>query len=445
MIENSIYEFRYFTCAGQYLFNFDAIESIDFGRAKNEIGMAELIIPAIYDINFFDKDYVLEIWRYNQAKNRTELVGNTCWFLRKIELYMEKIGYEKIKLTFYDTISLLQRRTVAWFEIKRGTGVDEFIGDYPSGFIEYPDIVVDRIFYHNFTAAGIVDPITDPSPGAPFTANNLHEMVGAPRPGFPISMSNPTFTPRDTTLSNTETYTFAQQNCLEAMRSIVDSFETLYNREMWFDIVYTPSTNSTIVGNLQFNVWLDYPGQDHTFPTGNPPILFGPEFQNITDASLELDFENEATQVIAINGSVDNTVVGATNLLDGTTVPSAAGYAERVNADRCRFYPIEAIVSNNTNEENTNFQTAAPKIGSILTKARSELNRLRPKHTLSGDLINSDGAWLFINYQYGDLVSVNWKRLLFNASIKKIMITYDSKGETVTVPFESSVTTQFLP
>lgn len=446
MIENSVYELRLFNCNGEYLFNFDAFESIDFGRQKNDIGICELIVPNLYELDFFDKDCILEIWRHNKSKGIVQLISKTCWFLRRIELYVENQLEEKLKLTFFDTVSLLKRRNVAWFEVKRGIGVDEFTGDYPSGLITYPDVVVDRIFYHNFIDAGLNDSITPPvTGGPPFTSENLHQMLGVNRTGFPIAFSNPAFVTRDTAISSTDTFTFAQQNCLEAMRSVVDTFEALYNREMWFDIEYTPSSIPNVIGTFEFKVSYDYPGVDNSWPNGVNKLIFGPEFKNVANPNLTLDFEDEATEVIAVNGSVDNTVVGATSLLDGVTIPQSIAYAARVIGDRCLFYPIEAIVTGNTEEENENFEDTAPqnKNGSILTKANAELNKRRPKHTFTGDLISYDGCWFFIDFQYGDLITVNWKGLTFNASIKTFSVTYDQNGETITIPFESSVTTNF--
>jgi hypothetical protein len=437
------YYFRLFNCTGQYIGDFDTIISAEFGRQKNEIGMCEIVVPNIYDLSLFTKDSILEIWRKNIATGKKQLLGRTCWFLRKIQLCREEGQQETLTLTFYDTIHILSRRVVAWFEVKRGVGEDEFPSDYPSAYIGYPDIILDQIVYHNFIEEGL---FTSPSsPSFLGFAINLHELIGATRTGFPMELVHIGSFPRDTDVEEM-TYTFAYENCLEAMQSIVDTAEAVENRELWFDIIYTPVETvgdaTPTIGTFAFDCWWDYMGEDHVWPNSGEPLLFGPDYENIVNACLVLDWENEATQVIAMSGSADNTVSGLeTYLANGVTIPSSASYAELEEANGCPFYPIEAIVTDNRSQNNTNTMPGdlPDLLDSTTTKAFAELRKRSAVHTLSGDILQTDGALLFVDYNYGDRITVDWKGLTFDATVKKFMITVDNEGENITIPFEGSV------
>lgn len=445
------YSFRYFNCAGQYIADFDSIVSADFGRQKNEVGMCELVLPGIYDLSLFDKDYILEIWRKNITTGKKELIGNTCWFLRKVQLCHNDGEAETITLTFYDTLNILTRRFVAWFEVKRGVADGEFPADYPSAYILTPDIVLDLIVYHNFITEGLnttpVLPSSDGGTGHQF-AINLHQLVGIKRTGFPITLEHIGSTPRDDTVESM-TFTFANDTCLDAMKSVVDTAEAVENRELWFDIIYTPNDDPTnpnpSIGTFSFDVWWDFKGEDHTWPSATVPLLFGPDYQNLINACLVLDWENEATQVIAASGSADNTVVGLDTFLeDGVTIPSSIGVAELTDANTCPFYPIEAYVedSRDQNNDNTMPEDVVDILDSTTAKAYAELRKRSAVHTLTGDIVQTEGAFLFIDYKYGDLITVDWKQLTFDATVNKFMITVDNEGEKITVPFEGTVRTR---
>lgn len=439
------YSLRYFNCAGQYIGDFDAIISLEYGRSKNEIGIAELVLPGIYDLSLFNKDSILEIWRKNITTGRKELVGNTCWFLRKIQLCQQ--GTETIiTLTFYDTIHILSRRVVAWFEVKRGVEDDEFPSNYPSAWILEPDLVLDKIVYHNFIEAGLNTSPADPS----FLgfAINLHELAGVDRIPFPITLDWIPSVSRSEDVTDLN-FTFAYENCLQAMQSVVNTAEAVFNKELWFDVIYHPVETvgdaTPALGTFTFNCWYDFMSEDKSWPNGNEPILFGPDYGNIVNACLVLDWENEATQIFATSGSADNTVVGLeTYLADGVTIPSSIAVAELEEANTCPFYAIEVITNDSRTQNNVNTMPGdLPDIlDSTTTKAYAELRTRSAVHTLTGDIVQTDGAYLFINYNYGDLITVDWFTLTFEATIKKFMITVDNESESITIPFEGSVRTR---
>jgi len=436
----NLYELRFFGCNGDYLFNFDTFEELEYGRQKNEVGTASLVLPGKFDLRQFDKDNILEIWRYDVTKGKLTLVGDTCWFLRKLEHKMDGFK-ETTTLTFEDTIGLLKRKFVAWFEIKRGFGPDEFNANYPSGIINYPDVVLDRIFYHNFDAAGMLDPITFPATPPASFARNMHELVGATRLAFPITMANPSFLPRNTALDNTQIYTFAGEDCLSAMKNIADSTEEGEENELWFDIVYTPNAETLRIGLFTFNVWTGARGVDRSLFKSQTPLIFGPDFANVESPVLTLNWEEEATFVLAVSGNIDNTVVGAATLANGVSPPASGAFAQFQEADRCLFYPIEKYYKDGNSQENN----ALPTVGSIFQKAQRELRRSRSSHTFVCDIVQTTDSHIFIDYNYGDIISINWKGLAFDASIKKFLVKVDRGGEQITVPFETSVIRPFLP
>lgn len=401
------YEFRLFGCNGEFLTTLDTLISADFGRQKNEEGICEIILPPIYDFDIFDKDCILEIWRHNPLTNNMQLVGETCWFLRKIRSCSQDDCAEEITLTFYDTINLLKRRFVAWTEVDPDP-VGGYAANYPSSLNLPPDLLIKRILYHNFIAVGITD---DMGSGVP----DYGTSVGLPR------------TPMDITLNDLTTpiggaaaikHTFSKTNCLEAMKAVANAFEARDNRELWFDIIYTPSNNPTTIGELEFKVFYDQRGEDLSYPNG---AVFGPEYNNFTESCIEFNWEEEVTRVYYVGEEEDLD-------LDGIKEFFLLGFARDADAERCQFYEIDTIIKASGEQDD---------IDTLDTKALAELGKLRSKITLSGNILQIFGSQLFIDYNYGDKATVKYKNYLFNSTISKFSISIDESAEQITVPFES--------
>jgi len=102
---NSNYQIKLFDQFGNDLFEITDYLQFELERTKNEVGTLNIALPGTgYSINDFKKDYRCEVWRNGS------LVGNTCWFLQRIEKALLNQCEVEFTLTFADSLDILNRR-----------------------------------------------------------------------------------------------------------------------------------------------------------------------------------------------------------------------------------------------------------------------------------------------------------------------------------------------
>lgn len=401
-----IYDLRMYDSTGHRIGNLNAAVEYEFGRQKNDVGACSILLPGeFYDDNIFRKDNILEIWRYDERKDTLTLVGKTIWLLRRIERRLEN-KTKLIELLFYDTIDILRRRVIPWYGIEPEKA---FIDDYPSTFLQPLDDMLKMIFFHNF-GAGALDPTL-----------NTQAPVNLGGPSIPPSV-NTFVRPENIQL---EGYTssapvarvdFAWKTVLDAMKDVVSIAET-YNVSLWFDIEYTPGTETNI-GGLIFKTWTGLRGQNLT-----NIIKFGEGFGNLDNISFIEDYTEEATIMYAIGEEDPQIDDGIAEILTVSVFNSAA------NSDGF-FYPIEAVVT-------AEGDVAGKDLELLESQARVALAARSPVLTITGDVIQQ--GFLFTqDYNYGDLVTAVWEDFQFPAELTKFNISVSKDEEKITIPIESS-------
>ena len=410
------FELRLLSPQGEYLFSLRDVSSIEYGRKKNDEGIAIVELDgSSYDFDIFQRDCILEIYKVNEYTGKSELQGNTCWFLRKVELDVEDKTSEKITLTFYDTITLLTRRIVAW------AGVAD--PNYPSIILDFLDNIISLIAWYNFGEA-VVSPtyanssITGYTPSGSFAATPAIESWQFDEYGassgdiinrkFPITIPMP---PTQSTLTGTHRFEF--ETVLKAMQDIAESAQ-LQGESIWFDIEYFPAT---VINGSQFifRTWVKARGTDRT--TRGNRIVIGPEFGNMTDVKITKDWTTEAT-LIYVGGNGDN------ELKDMASVSK--------NQPDAPFYPIESYISVNVGDGAGVHETEALK-----NEGKIELAKRSVFQIMEGEIISQPPTEFGKDFYYGDILVAKYKGYEKNVEVAEYKISVDSSGFKITIPFST--------
>ncbi len=436
MTAEAQYNFRYYSADGVYITDLDNFISAEFGRTKNDTGAASILLPLdIYDTSIFNEDCILEIWRY--ANGAANLVGNTCWFLRKITMCLKDGCDTTAELVFYDTIELLRRRVNAWFLYEReeiAPGIWNQVNQYPSNLLENAHDVLVDLFIHNFQT-----PWTTETRFAPtFAGNRPAGILSA----VDRSMSDNTFPIGSVGLlgagatSPRILHASAFENVLDSMKKAAQS-SLVQDGNLWFDIVYTPSSGFSI-GTFNFTVWEDYRGNnladdDNTF-------VISPEFGSLAEACLTFDYTTAFN--VAYATTQDEVFDTALNIKEILVLEK-----HTTDYNILPFGPIESVVQlSNSSTYTDPTATGANRENidpAMLEQVAYEgLYTGRSKLDLTGNILQVPGSQLFIHYNYGDVVRVNAFGQDFSAEINSFVINIDNNGiETITIPLTANFLT----
>ena len=402
------YELRLLSPQGVYLFSLNDVSSLEYGRKKNDEGIAIVELDgSSYDFDLFQRDCILEIYKVNEYTGKSELQGNTCWFLRKVELDVQDKTSEKITLTFFDTVTLLTRRIIAW------AGVAD-----PN----YPSIILD-IAWYNFGDA-VVSPtyanssISGYTPSGSFAATPALESWQFDEYGtsvgdiihrkFPITIPIPA-----TQSTLTGTHRFELETVLKAMQDIAESAQ-LQGESIWFDIEYFPATTANN-SRFVFKTWVRTRGTDRT--RGANRLVIGPEFGNMTDVRITKDWTTEAT-LIYVGGNGDN------ELKDMASVSK--------NQPDAPFYPIESYISVNVGDGAGVHETEA-----LRNEGKIELAKRSVFQVMEGEIISQPPTEFGKDFYYGDILVAKYKGYEKNVEVAEYKISVNSSGSKVTIPFST--------
>lgn len=418
------YELRFYNPYFEYLYSFNNIESLQFGRKKNDEGIAVVEMNGnIYNFNDFKKDSVMEIYRINPDTGKSELQGNTCWFLRKAEMQVDDECDEKVTLTFYDTMTILTRRVIAW------VGVSE--PNYPSIMLEPLDDIVTLIAHFNF-GGGTGDPTypnnppgdlnANYTPGGEFQAfpgveswqyapynkgvsNGVNDMVYR---AYDIEIQVPS---SQSTIAESNRFEF--ETCLKAMQDVAE-ISGLRGESLWFDIEYAPATTTTL-HRFTFKTWVGVRGVDRT--QGYNRMIIGPEFKNMANVNITKDWTQEAT-IVYVGGNGDN------ELKDMSS--------KAVAPEDYPFYPIEAYISTNIGEG-----TATHNSPEAINEAVLELAKRSRFQAMTGTIINKAPTQFGKHFFFGDLLIAKYKDFEEHVEVAEYSVLVDSDSESVEIPFST--------
>lgn len=374
--------------------------SLAWARTENNAGSFDFMLPGHYADLGISRDYVFEI--YDCSSGQAILDGETCWFVRKIEIRPEEGCGEVVVLSGHDTTGLLARRIVAWFS---ADSPPEGFND--PGYKTADALVALReIFDENFglgvATAGapisVTDPTESPEPLPAFTAQN--RLMQAPT--YPTIVIAPI--PLSTPAPPIITQDIAWQQVLSVMQAIA-SVSTEQRLPIIFDIVYRHSDFGGL-GEFEFRLWVKQRGITRD-------IVFAPEIGNLRDPALIKDWAEEVTWV-----HVGGPGTGALRLVAGVVDPVASHSSP--------FYPIEGFID--LNDESNNSQAALENAG------RAELAAKRGKITVTGNVSQVPGSLFGVHYNYGDTVTSRYRGEQVLARISSYSVSVNDNSCEVTIP-----------
>lgn len=392
------YTFRLSTAEGVFVSNLDNFLTATISRTKNDIGEVVIVLPDTYGDNPWGCDFILDIYKRLPNGGQT-LVGGTCWFLRVWQFDLQDSGECFWTLTFVDTMDLLRRRHVLWF------GQDN--GPYPSNLQLESDNLAKAIFWFNLgdgadgNALFPDGSIPAPVPAIPPIVDAAYDAY-YPGGGPGIDISQRISGIQMDVIQNAGPVIQARfefENVLEVLQNIANQSEA-NGQQLWFDI--TCSVNPTDdVRVLVFRTWIGQRGQD----TGQ---IFSPELRNLSNATLTYDFNPETTLVIA-GGAGNNEL-------------RALGFG--VNPVHKPFYPIEGFINSDDDiDQNTLSGLAQQQVGAGIIQGQ-----------VSGTIVDTEGTQFFVDYNFGDVGTLEFRGLSSRAEIPEFNITLDASGETIQAP-----------
>ena len=206
---------------------------------------------------------------------------------------------------------------------------------------------------------------------------------------------------------------FAHMNLLEICKEIAAASKQAGTR-LYFDLYsITPSITT---GQLAFQLrtWINYRGNDRSQDSSSP-VFIGTDWGNLDNATLEYNYVEEINSVCA----------------------RGAGYGpdeetQTVNDDARIGSSIWNL------REGTVLTDAAPgETDHLLNDGKTYLDEQKPKIKFSGDIMENPYFRYGRDFGFGDLITIaEWNQYI-NATIDKVQVTMDSKGQqTITSKLE---------
>jgi len=322
-------------------------QSLDYVRAENDVGALTLVLPGDYAPGLFVKDGMIGVWR-SVAGGTPYLDTDTLWMIRRRRWQYSARTAPTWTIYAVDLNSLLKRRTV----------------DHAPDDVAYTDLLLPaddmgKLLVRQNLGALVLDPTRDES---------LYLDVQA-----------------DATLAPIRHFqTLSRLNILKALQDLA---LWSYQRGTYlvFDIVCTtPPGSPSGPMKFEFRSYVGQRGNDHRYPGGSPPLLIGPDYNNLDSIDDDFDATDEITRGIGVEGT------GATQAADHETDTARAGESP--------FNLIESVR-----------MTTAPDANALQAEAQAELQSGLPRRWTSGKLLNTSGLLYGLDWKWGDFLTVQSK------------------------------------
>jgi hypothetical protein len=225
--------------------------------AANGVGALTLMLPDSRPLAYYAIDSRIEVWRLVDGGSR-QLVGETCWLVRKAEQKMQGGATEHV-ITALHANDLLRRRIVAY----------KAASAQASKTAVAADNLLKAIMRENYGASA-----TD-------AARDLSAWLSVAA---------------DLTLAPTVSKAFAWRKVYDVLLDVCQaSWLNASPTPLYFDVVVPTA------GTLEFRTYVNQRGNDHS-STSASPVVFSPERGNLVNPSVATDNQNEANYVYVGGG-----------------------------------------------------------------------------------------------------------------------------------------------
>lgn len=334
------------------------IQALEYVNGVEQMGWFGITIGGL-ERQILRRDLMIEVWRKPEGGTLgLEFVG----FLRRWRYE----GTEMIKLSGPGLQDLLRRRIVAY---AAGTAEAEKT--------DYADDMMKAVVRENLG-------------GDAATARDWS--------GLGLSVAG------DLSLGPSIDKGFAWKNVYETLRGIAETARQA-GTEVYFDLV--PTFSSGLIAP-RFETYIGQPGMDRRVGGTATPALFGLEFGNLEEASLEYDYSEEVTYAYA----------GGQGLGEFRLVEELEDTARSGGSAWGR---IEAF------GDARNDSTSA----AVEDRAREVLIEGEPSVSFSGKLVDSAGLRYGRDWSVGDRVTVRYQGVDIDGLIRVVQVNLSSEGESI--------------
>lgn len=177
-----------------------------------------------------------------------------------------------------------------------------------------------------------------------------------------------------------------------------------------FDVVYDASRR------FEFRTYTGQRGLDLRRTLAPIPVIFDQEYGNLNDIDLTHDYTNEINYVYA----------GGTGQEEDRDIETAYDNS-RIN-----------LSAFNRNEEFIDARNSNQP-ASVLAEAQAALRAGKPLILFNGSLSDNDVVKYGRDYNFGDLVTADFKGFAFDCRLDTIHIKVDDQGDTIEVKLNGSI------
>ena len=344
---------------GTALTDIKTFSRLYYSRVANAVGTLEISLPGTFDRSLFVPDRRLDVYR----NGRRERV----YFLRGVLYVTEENGNRRTVLTGRCSNYLLTSRIVA----------------YPAGSIQakqtdFGDDMIKAVVNQNFSTS----------------ATDSARQIAAAY----LTIEG------DTSLGPTLTnQTFPRENVLKVVQQLAEACRG-GGTPIYFDLYAVDDSL------FQFRTMKSQPGMDHTYPNGIGPVLIGPDYGNLVEATLKYDYDDEATYVYAgWKGE------GADRNVQTTS--------DTTRLNRSLFSRREVWID----------ASQEPSATAALDRAKGRLVEGRPNLRFFGRL---QGDGYGSQWDFGDKVSAFYEDRQYDCIVKAVEVTVEPKSEKIMAHLE---------
>jgi hypothetical protein len=344
--------------------------SLKFVRVANGVGAFSLVLPNTINLRHIERDQMVEIWRsVDSGIAQFEMLG----LVRRYQVQEAANGVRTITLSGLDGNSLLDSRIVAYAA-----------GTAQTRATSYADDEMKAVVRENLGASA-----TD-------TERDLSTYGFQVEPNLSLG---PAIEKR-----------FSWKNVLATLQE----FSKIAYEEgtpVYFDMVPRIVSNTRLA--WRFETYINQPGADRTYASGNPTV-FSSEWGNLIEPVLTLDYSDERT-VVYSGGQGE----GSNRLVQEVKANTLIDYSPW--SRRETFY-------NASNQANT--AAALIKLG------KKQLREYRVRPAFQGKLLSTTHTRYGVEWKFGDRVVASFNGRQFEGLISGVAITVNRNGEQIDAKLE---------
>jgi len=347
----------------------DTVGSFDYSIVLHGIGVCTLTLPDTFDRTLLAADRRIEVWRQPEDG---ALALERVYLVRRLTDTSDRNGVRNVKVVALDGNHLLKRRTVAYNE-----------GSAQATMTECADDMCKYIVYYNLMVGALA----------------ARRISSTYLTGQALAAVGPILT-----------MAFSRRNVLTVLQDIAKAADAVGTPVYWHVADATPT-------QWEFRTSLGQPGMNHSYPSGQNPVLLSAELGNLAEPSLDEDFSDEVNYAYA----------GGKGEAEDRLIQMAE---DTVRSGRSLFGRCEGFINASNSQETT---------ADILAAANQLLADGEPKLALSASIVDGPGTRYGLHWRWGDRVTMVYAGRTMDAIVRAVQVSVAAGGkETITAHLEGA-------